>query len=106
MKIKAIIETICSTRDASGNQSWAFVYVDTATGKQIKARFWGNGSNLTAAGRKLGFEWDELYTHTSEIPKKQFKELVSGWEDAGCAAKDIAEYIKKNLAQGLAVLFY
>jgi hypothetical protein len=98
--IKWILEIINSKRDLNGNCYWAFVAVETATGKQCVGSISGGESNILAARRYLPGVTEpssNVRYSCAEMPIREFNRRVKGWPYAGCCPDAIAQFITENL---------
>lgn len=74
MKIKYIVFTAISKRDAYGNRYSRSSITSTATGRHVStAATWGDDDQVMSQLRRLGIEWQEIYRAVRDnIGKREF----------------------------------
>ena len=98
-QIKAIVEIINSKRDRAGNCYWAFVYMDTATGKTARGKISGGDSNIRAALWHMHGDGTNYRAISREVGVRPFDSEMAKWPYAGCPPVEIATFIKSELAK-------
>jgi hypothetical protein len=98
MPIKAILETLYSTRDKFGNCYFAFRYTDAATGSQAEGTVSGGESNVHSIIRALGLASEEVHTSLHDFGIRDFNNITKKWKHAGCTADQLAAFVRAELA--------
>lgn len=105
MKILGILIIYQSKPDSMGNSSYAFLYVDTTTGKRVEAQTGGGENNILCSRFYIRPEFDYYKTGNSEscfyIQKQMNFRDMKELPYAGCNSKDIADYINKKLLESV-----
>ena len=99
-----IMRVMNSLPDMFGNCYWAFSF-EKEDGKTVEATISGGASNIESAAMILGGgSWEEMrktiMVVREEMKIREFNRMIRGWSYAGCLAKDIAEFIRKELQNG------
>jgi hypothetical protein len=82
--IKLIAEGFNSKIDRNGNTYWAYKITSTQTGAVLRGKLGGSmrgalSHGIGAAMRKLGLDWDNVHLTETELPIREFNQLVKGW---------------------------
>ena len=102
MNITASLTAINSKVDIYGNCYWAFRFVDYDTGKNVCAKISGGESNIAAIRQYWNNPdgWDNSVTFSvDELPIRKFNSFTKDWSYAGCHPQELADFIRKSLAQ-------
>jgi len=97
MKLKIILESVNSKRDRNGNCYWYFNYTDNETGKTISGTVSGGDSNIRSIVRELNLNWDEVHYFNTQMSIREFNKIYNNLPYAGCTAKELVSFIKKEL---------
>ena len=92
--MKYIMGIINSKAYLYGNRYWAFQCTRVLDGKFVCAVIAGAASNLESAVKLIDTKGFCTYR---EIPIRQFNNWTRGLPNAGCAAEDIAKWIKNQM---------
>lgn len=101
--MKANLFIYNSKMDFAGNCYWFFRYFDKASGKTVEGKISGGDSNIRQMlyymGDKEGWPAQGEYNvFTQEMGIRSFDRATKNMEYAGCTGKDLAEFVKKKLA--------
>jgi hypothetical protein len=101
MQINYILTIYSSKPDMYGNSYHAFTFLDIAADKCVEGDT-ASADNADGMRRHWNVEndWDRtIDVRREELPIRQFNRYIKGWEYAGCLPKDIADFIRKKLAE-------
>ena len=91
----------------NGESQWAFTWTDCVTGAQVQGRISGGDSNIRSMVYFLnGESWEphSTYYYVSELGKRDFNRTTADWPYGGCDPKDMAQFVRDQLAAKIAEL--
>lgn len=91
-KIRFIVETVSSSRDANGNRYHFARVTSTITGCSISFET-GGERNAASMVKAVGDTWDSIYATECEIPKRQWQAARKGVQlfEGNVTGNDILE---------------
>lgn len=103
MQIKASLYLFYVPRDKWGNVYWGFRYIDHETGYRASAQAPAE-SNCISAMWELGLKTGEYLYCIIPMEKRRFKADKSFGKYVGSSPEEIANYIRKCLAEKQSIL--
>jgi hypothetical protein len=81
---------------------WAAKFIDHETGKFVEGLVSGGESNICGIKLYWGVpdNWDRsILYHRVDMNARLFGRLTDKWEYAGCTSEELADYIRRGLAE-------